>query len=90
MDLTQSKSLRSLRSQWKISLTRFSKKESDRDDKELNKLVLLYLHFKEWLYLFKKGCLKSHDIDYIVTSYEGKSMIFEHCVRCKYTEGMIW
>ena len=51
--------------------------------------MLWYLHLKEWLFLLRKGCLRSHDFDYILTDYKDKKMFFMHCVRCNYTEGMI-
>ena len=55
----------------------------------INKIVIKYLEFREWLHLHDKGCLKGHDFEYIVTQYEGKPMFFEHCTRCKYTEGSL-
>lgn len=55
----------------------------------LGKLIYYYFLFKDWLYLFRKGCLQSHDFEYIVTEYNGRSMFFEHCTRCHYTQGML-
>ena len=43
----------------------------------------------DWLHLYRKGCGKGHSFEYIITQYEGKVMFFEHCTRCKYTEGMV-
>jgi hypothetical protein len=51
-------------------------------------LVLWYFHFKDWWFLFRKGCLKSHDFDYIVISKEDYDMFFEHCTRCHYVQGI--
>ena len=55
----------------------------------LSKIVYVYLVFLERLHIYKKGCTKGHSFEYIVTHYEDKIMFFEHCTRCKYTEGMI-
>ena len=55
----------------------------------LRKLVYAYFHLLEWLHIYRKGCSKGHEFEYIVTEYQGKVMFFEHCHRCKYTEGMV-
>lgn len=55
----------------------------------LTKLIYAYFHLLDWLHIYRKGCSKGHDFEYIITHYEGKVMFFEHCTRCKHTEGMI-
>lgn len=55
----------------------------------INKIVYAYFNFLDWYNLFKSGCLKEHDFEYILTEYNGNKMFFEHCTRCKYTQGML-
>lgn len=55
----------------------------------LRKIVYAYFYLLEWLHIYRKGCSKGHEFEYIVTEYQGKVMFFEHCHRCKYTEGMV-
>ena len=52
----------------------------------LNKLIILYFHFLDWLYLFIKGCNKSHDFDHYVIEYKESMLFVSHCKKCKYTE----
>lgn len=53
----------------------------------VKKIIYAYLLFIDWFYLFKSGCLKKHDFDYIVTSYRGNDMFFQRCRKCNYVEG---
>jgi len=42
--------------------------------------------FLDWINLFKNGCLKMHNFQYISTKYNDRNMFFKNCKSCGYTE----